>query len=304
MAHKKIKKVVFPVGGLGTRFLPATKSMPKEMLPVVDKPLIHYAYEEAKAAGIEEFIFVTGRNKGAIADHFDHSYELQDILDSKNKKRELELTSKWLPEAGNIVFTRQRQPLGLGHAVWCARHLIGDDPFAVILADDLVLSKTPCLKQMIEQYNDCGGNVLGVMDIPRSDTASYGIVDIDTSATKADAKLVKARGLVEKPAPEKAPSTLSIIGRYILQPEVINVLSHQKAGAGGEIQLTDAIASMIGTNNVYGYRFDGVRYDCGGLAGFVAANVAFALERDTLRDKVINDIGDVFHRAKAVVPSK
>jgi UTP--glucose-1-phosphate uridylyltransferase len=304
MAHKKIKKVVFPVGGLGTRFLPATKSMPKEMLPVVDKPLIHYAFEEAKAAGIEEFIFVTGRNKGAIADHFDHSYELQDILDSKNKKRELELTSKWLPEAGNVVFTRQRQPLGLGHAVWCARHLIGDDPFAVILADDLVLSKTACLKQMIEQYNDCGGNVLGVMDIPRSDTASYGIVDIDTSSTKADAKLVKARGLVEKPAPEKAPSTLSIIGRYILQPEVINVLSHQKAGAGGEIQLTDAIASMIGTNNVYGYRFDGVRYDCGGLAGFVAANVAFALEREGLRDKVINDIGDVFHRAKAVVPSK
>jgi len=304
MAHKKIKKVVFPVGGLGTRFLPATKSMPKEMLPVVDKPLIHYAFEEAKAAGIEEFIFVTGRNKGAIADHFDHSYELQDILDSKNKKRELELTSKWLPEAGNVVFTRQRQPLGLGHAVWCARHLIGDDPFAVILADDLVLSKTACLKQMIEQYNDCGGNVLGVMDIPRSDTASYGIVDIDTSATKADAKLVKARGLVEKPAPEQAPSTLSIIGRYILQPEVINVLSHQKAGAGGEIQLTDAIASMIGTNNVYGYRFDGVRYDCGGLAGFVAANVAFALEREGLRDKVINDIGDVFHRAKAVVPSK
>jgi UTP--glucose-1-phosphate uridylyltransferase len=304
MAHKKIKKVVFPVGGLGTRFLPATKSMPKEMLPVVDKPLIHYAFEEAKAAGIEEFIFVTGRNKGAIADHFDHSYELQDILDSKNKQRELELTSKWLPEAGNVVFTRQRQPLGLGHAVWCARHLIGDDPFAVILADDLVLSKSPCLKQMIEQYNDCGGNVLGVMDIPRSDTASYGIVDIDTAATKADGKLVKARGLVEKPAPEKAPSTLSIIGRYILQPEVIDVLSHQKAGAGGEIQLTDAIASMIGKNDVYGYRFDGVRYDCGGLAGFVAANVAFALEREGLRDKVINDIGDVFQRAKAVVPSK
>ncbi len=298
-AHKKIKKVVFPVGGLGTRFLPATKSMPKEMLPVVDKPLIHYAFEEAKAAGIEEFIFVTGRNKGAIADHFDHSYELQDILDSKNKKRELELTSKWLPEAGSIVFTRQRQPLGLGHAVWCARHLIGDDPFAVILADDLVLSKTPCLKQMIEQYNDCGGNVLGVMDIPRSDTASYGIVDIDTSATKSDAKLVKAKGLVEKPVPEKAPSTLSIIGRYILQPEVINVLSHQKAGAGGEIQLTDAIASMIGKNDVYGYRFDGVRYDCGGLVGFVAANVAFSLERDALRDKVINEVVGVFERAKA-----
>lgn len=298
MKHKKIRKVVFPVGGLGTRFLPATKSMPKEMLPVVDKPLIHYAFEEAKAAGIEEFIFVTGRNKGAIADHFDHSYELQDILNVKNKKRELELTSKWLPEAGSIVFTRQRQPLGLGHAVWCARHLIGDEPFAVILADDLVLSKRPCLKQMIEQYNDCGGNVLGVMDIPRADTASYGIVDIDTNATKADAKLVKAKGLVEKPSPEKAPSTLSIIGRYILQPEVIKILSHQKAGAGGEIQLTDAIASMIGKSDVFGYRYDGVRYDCGGLVGFVAANVAFALEREALRDKVIEEIVNVFERAK------
>ncbi|MEQ1705376.1 MAG: UTP--glucose-1-phosphate uridylyltransferase [Rickettsiales bacterium] len=297
MKHKKIKKVVFPVGGLGTRFLPATKSMPKEMLPVVDKPLIHYAFEEAKEAGIEEFIFVTGRNKGAIADHFDHSYELQDILSVKNKKRELELTSKWLPEAGNVVFTRQREPLGLGHAVWCARHLIGDDPFAVILADDLVLSKKPCLKQMIEQYNDCGGNVLGVMDIPREDTASYGIVDIDPSFAKADAKLVKAKGLVEKPAPADAPSTLSIIGRYILQPEVINVLSHQKAGAGGEIQLTDAIASIIGKGDVFGYRYEGVRYDCGGLVGFVAANVAFALEREGIKDKVIKEIDGVFKRA-------
>ncbi|MEK6746792.1 MAG: UTP--glucose-1-phosphate uridylyltransferase [Pseudomonadota bacterium] len=297
MKHKKIKKVVFPVGGLGTRFLPATKSMPKEMLPVVDKPLIHYAFEEAKEAGIEEFIFVTGRNKGAIADHFDHSYELQDILSVKNKKRELELTSKWLPEAGNVVFTRQREPLGLGHAVWCARHLIGDDPFAVILADDLVLSKKPCLKQMIEQYNDCGGNVLGVMDIPREDTASYGIVDIDPSFAKADAKLVKAKGLVEKPAPADAPSTLSIIGRYILQPEVINVLSHQKAGAGGEIQLTDAIASLIGKGDVFGYRYEGVRYDCGGLVGFVAANVAFALEREGIKDKVIKEIDGVFKRA-------
>lgn len=297
MKHKKIKKVVFPVGGLGTRFLPATKSMPKEMLPVVDKPLIHYAFEEAKEAGIEEFIFITGRNKGAIADHFDHSYELQDILSAKNKKRELELTSKWLPEAGNVVFTRQREPLGLGHAVWCARHLICDEPFAVILADDLVLSKKPCLKQMIEQYNDCGGNILGVMDIPRADTTSYGIVDIDPNFSKADAKLVKAKGLVEKPKPEDAPSTLSIIGRYILQPEVIDVLSHQKAGAGGEIQLTDAIASLIGKSDVFGYRYEGVRYDCGGLVGFVAANVAFALERDSMKDKVTKEIDGVFKRA-------
>jgi len=291
MAHKKIKKVVFPVGGLGTRFLPATKSMPKEMLPVVDKPIIHYAFEEAKEAGIEEFIFVTGRNKNAIADHFDYSYELQDILTTKNKKRELSATKDWLPSAGNIIFTRQREPLGLGHAVWCARNMIGNDPFAVILADDMVLSKKGCLKQMIEQYNDCGGNILGVMDVPREKTASYGIVDIDTKATKADSKLVKAKGLVEKPAPEDAPSTLSIIGRYILQPKVLDVLAKHKTGAGGEIQLTDAIASMIGTKgaagDVYGYRFDGTRYDCGGLVGFVAANVAFALDRADIRDKTI-----------------
>lgn len=196
-----------------------------------------------------------------------------------------------------MVFTRQREPLGLGHAVWCARHLICDEPFAVILADDLVLAKQPCLKQMIEQYNDCGGNVLGVMDIPRSDTSSYGIVDIDANFSKADAKLVKAKGLVEKPKPEDAPSTLSIIGRYILQPEVIDVLSHQKAGAGGEIQLTDAIANMIGKSDVYGYRYEGVRYDCGGLVGFVAANVAFALEREGMKDKVIKEIDGVFKRA-------
>ncbi len=295
--HKKIRKVIFPVGGLGTRFLPATKSMPKEMLPVVDKPLIHYAFEEAHAAGIEEFIFVTGRNKGAIADHFDYSYELQDILSNKNKKRELKVTTEWIPEAGNIIFTRQRQPLGLGHAVWCARNLIGDEPFAVILADDLVLSKKACLKQMVEQYEDCGGNILGVMDIPKSDTEKYGIVDIDSKFSNSDAKLVKARGLVEKPAPEKAPSTLSIIGRYILQPEVMDILAKQKAGAGGEIQLTDAIATMIGRSDVFGYRYDGVRYDCGGLTGFVAANVAFALEREDVRGRLINQLVGVFDRA-------
>lgn len=293
---KKIKKAVFPVGGLGTRFLPATKSMPKEMLPVVDKPLIHYAFEEAKAAGIEEFIFVTGRNKNAIEDHFDFSYELQDVLSNKNKQRELELTKGWLPDAGNVIFTRQREPLGLGHAVWCARHLIGNEPFAVILADDLVLAEKPCLKQMVEAYEAStnGGNILGVMNVPREHTASYGIVDIEGSA---EAQLVKARGLVEKPAPEKAPSTLSIIGRYILQPEVIDILSHQKTGAGGEIQLTDAIAQMIGTKDVFGYRFDGVRYDCGSLVGFVAANVAFALARPEIKDKVTLELDAVFARS-------
>jgi len=298
MTRKKIRKVVFPVGGLGTRFLPATKSMPKEMLPVVDKPLIHYAFEEAKAAGIEEFIFVTGRNKNAIEDHFDHSYELQSILDTKNKQKELERTKDWLPEAGNVIFTRQREPLGLGHAVWCARNLIGDEPFAVILADDLVLAKKPCLKQMIEEYEYSGGNILGVMDVPREKTASYGIVDIEGGEkATANAKLVKAKGLVEKPAPEVAPSTLSIIGRYILQPEVIDILSHQKAGAGGEIQLTDAIAQMIGKTDVFGYRFEGTRYDCGSLVGFVAANVAFALERGDIRAKMLAELDEVYKRS-------
>jgi UTP--glucose-1-phosphate uridylyltransferase len=293
----KVRKAVFPVGGLGTRFLPATKSMPKEMLPVVDKPLIHYAFEEARAAGIEQFIFVTGRNKHAIEDHFDHSYELQSTLKNKDKKKELEQTSDWLPQAGNVSFTRQQEPKGLGHAVWCARHLIGNEPFAVILADDMVLSKQPCLKQMVKAYGDVGGNILGVMDVPLEKTSSYGIVDIDKSGKSKDPRIVKAKGLVEKPAPADAPSTLSIIGRYILQPEVFNILEKQKPGAGGEIQLTDAICSMIGKKGVYGYRFDGVRYDCGSLVGFVAANVAYALERSETRNRVVDELKQVFKRA-------
>jgi UTP--glucose-1-phosphate uridylyltransferase len=293
----KVRKAVFPVGGLGTRFLPATKSMPKEMLPIVDKPLIHYAFEEARAAGIEQFIFVTGRNKHAIEDHFDHAYELQTQLGAKNKHKELEQTSNWLPEPGNVSFTRQQEPRGLGHAVWCARHLIGDEPFAVILADDMVLSKKACLKQMVQAYETSGGNVLGVMDVPREKTSSYGIVDIDKKATSKDGKLVKAKGLVEKPAPEKAPSTLSIIGRYILQPEIFDVLDKQKPGAGGEIQLTDAICKLIKSQGVYGYRFDGVRYDCGSLVGFVAANVAYALDRKEITTRMTDELREVFKRA-------
>ncbi len=291
--YRKVRKVVFPVGGLGTRFLPATKSMPKEMLPVVDKPLIHYAFEEARSAGIEQFIFVTGRNKHGIEDHFDHVYELQSHLSTKNKNRELELTSHWLPAAGNVSFTRQQEPLGLGHAVWCARHLVGDEPFAVILADDMVLSKQPCLKQMMSAYKDVGGNVLGVMDIPRADTGNYGIVAIDRNAKTSNSRLVRAKGLVEKPAPAKAPSTLSIIGRYILQPEVFRFLEKHQTGAGGEIQLTDAINKMIGKQPVHGYRFEGTRYDCGGLVGFVAANAAFALARKELRAPVARELKNV-----------
>ena len=296
MSRAPIRKAVFPVGGLGTRFLPATKSMPKEMLPVVDKPLIHYAFEEAHAAGIEQFIFVTGRNKHGIEDHFDHVYELQSHLSHRNKRRELELTSDWLPAPGNVSFTRQQEPLGLGHAVWCARHLVGDEPFAVILADDMVQSKTPCLKQMMGAYQEVDGNILAVMDIPRADTASYGIVDIDTSAKLRDSRLVKAKGMVEKPAPEKAPSTLSIIGRYILQPEVFDILEQQERGAIGEIQVTDAISALIGSQNVYGYRFEGTRYDCGSLVGFVAANVAWALQRKDTGKRMAAELKEIFKR--------
>lgn len=296
MKTGKVRKVIFPVGGLGTRFLPATKSMPKEMLPVVDKPLIHYAFEEAKAAGIEQFIFVTGRNKHAIEDHFDHVYELQSHLSKKNKNRELELTSNWLPEPGNVCFVRQQEPRGLGHAVWCARHLIGDEPFAVILADDMVLSKKACLQQMTEAFKTCDGNILGVMDIPREKTSSYGIVDIDTKAKTPDKRLIKAKALIEKPTPKEAPSTLSIIGRYILQPEIFNILDKHTTGTGGEIQLTDAINKMIGKSSVHGFQFEGIRYDCGSLSGFVAANVAYALERKDASKMVLDELKEVFKR--------
>lgn len=291
---QKVKKAVFPVGGLGTRFLPATKSMPKEMLPVVDKPLIHYAFEEAVAAGIEQFIFVTGRNKNAISNHFDHSYELQRILEEKDKTRELEMTRSWMPDAGNVIFTRQMEPLGLGHAVWCARHWIQDEPFAVILADDMVLSNTPCLKQMVDDYHKAPGNLAAVMNVPREKTSSYGILDV----SEDDGLIVKAKGVVEKPKPENAPSTLSIIGRYILQPSIFTQLEKQKTGAGGEIQLTDAMNDLIGTTDFYGYRFEGTRYDCGEQAGFVEANVAFALAREDISGKVYEKLLPLLDRAK------
>lgn len=278
---QKIRKIVFPVGGLGTRFLPATKAMPKEMLPVVDKPLIHHAFEEARAAGIEQFIFITGRNKNVLNNHFDHSYELQSILSEANKNKELALTKNWLPDPGNIIFIRQQEPLGLGHAVWCARHVIGNEPFAVALADDIVLAKTACIKQMVDNYID-GSHMVAVMDVPREKTNRYGILDIESEK----GQIVKCRGLVEKPAPDKAPSTLSIIGRYILQPSVFDHLSKFEKGAGSEIQLTDAIAHSIGKTDVYGYRFEGKRFDCGERTGYVEANLAFALANPEMRDRV------------------
>jgi len=250
---------------------------------VVDKPIIHYAFEEAKAAGIEQFIFVTGRNKSAIEDHFDHSYELQHTLSSRDKKAELALTRDWLPPAGSISYTRQQEPLGLGHAIWCARNLIGDEPFAVILADDMVLSKEPCLAQMIKQYAQInGGNMAAVMDVPRAKTKSYGILDV----ARSQGKLVSAKGLVEKPEPQKAPSTLSIIGRYILDPGIFDVLEKQKKGSGGEIQLTDAMNAMIGDAPFYGYRFEGKRYDCGNRVGYIEANIAYALEHPDMKADV------------------
>ena len=280
---QRIRKAVFPVGGLGTRFLPATKAMPKEMLPVVDKPLIQYAVEEAQAAGIEEFIFVTGRSKTAIEDHFDHSYELETTLRERSKEAQIAGLNSWMPGPGQVAYTRQQVPLGLGHAVWCARHLVGDEPFAVLLADDLILADTPCLRQMVDAQSATDGNVVAVMEVPREHTSRYGILDVDHD----DGRMVSVKGVVEKPAPAVAPSNLSIIGRYILQPEVFDHLARIGRGAGNEIQLTDALAELIrGNKPFHGLRFDGQRFDCGDKVGFLQANIAFALARPDMSDAV------------------
>jgi len=275
---RRIRTAVFPVGGLGTRFLPATKSMPKEMLPVVDKPLIQYAVEEAQAAGIEEFVFVTGRGKTAIEDHFDDSYELNITLRERGRDDLLDAIRTWLPKPGQVCYTRQQQPLGLGHAVWCARALVGDAPFAVLLADDLILAPRGCLAQMVEAHERTGGNVVAVMEVPREHTRRYGVLDPGAD----DGRLVEVKGLVEKPAPEKAPSALAVIGRYILDPAVFDHLSRMERGAGNEIQLTDAMARLIGAQPFHGLRFEGRRFDCGDKVGFLEANIAYALARDDL----------------------
>lgn len=283
MSIPRIRKVVFPVGGLGTRFLPATKSMPKEMLTVVDKPLIHHAFEEARDAGIEEFIFITGRNKDAINNHFDHAYELQSFLGQKGKEAELERAGGWLPEPGSIIFIRQQEPLGLGHAIWCARKAIGDDPFAVILADDLMLAEAPAIGQMMEAFSqNSRANIIGVEEVAREQTRKYGIFDVITR----EGNVSHARALVEKPAPEAAPSTTGILGRYILQPGIFDVLSRQAAGAGGEIQLTDAINAMLPETPVLGVHIHARRYDCGERIGFVEANLAFALANPELEPRM------------------
>ncbi len=278
---KPVRKAVLPVAGLGTRFLPATKCMPKEMLPVVDKPLIQYAIEEAEAAGIDQFMLVTGRGKNLMEDHFDHAVELEQILEQRGKTRELHLVQHF-PEPSKIQYTRQQQALGLGHAVWCARDFVRDEPFAVLLPDDMVLAERGCLAQMMDAYDDVGGNIVAVTEVPREQTNRYGILDIESD----DGRLAKATGLVEKPDPAEAPSTLSIIGRYILQPEVFEHLDKQIAGAGGEIQLTDAIAATLDRVSFHGLRYEGTRYDCGSKSGFIAANVAYALQRGDMEADV------------------
>ena len=273
MTIKRVRKAVFPVAGLGTRFLPATKAMPKEMLPVVDKPLIQYAVEEALEAGIEQIIFVTGRNKGSLEDHFDIAYELEDTMRSRGKS--LEPIEGIRMEPGSPVYIRQQEPLGLGHAVWCAREIVGDEPFAVLLPDELMVGTPGFLSQMVAAYEVVGGNVVGALEVPDSETDKYGII----SPGARDGALTEVTGLVEKPKAGTAPSNLMIPGRYILQPEVMRILDAQEAGAGGEIQLTDAMARMIGTQPFHGVTFDGDRYDCGDKAGYIQANLALALAR-------------------------
>ena len=272
-----IKKAIFPVGGLGTRFLPATKALPKEMLPVVDKPLIQYAVEEAAAAGIEEFIFVTGRNKTPIEDHFDHSFELEETLFAKGKAAALETVRDMIHEPGTVAYVRQQEPAGLGHAVWCARHLIHDEAVAILLADDLILGPS-CLAEMVASYQ--GGNMVAVMDVPKSETGSYGII-----TPGADhGQLIEVSGLVEKPDPANAPSNIGVVGRYIIESGVFAQLGTQDRGAGNEVQLTDALAHQIGKAPFHGFRFSGERFDCGSKIGFIQANIAFAMSRDDLAE--------------------
>ena len=272
-----IKKAIFPVGGLGTRFLPATKAMPKEMLPIVDKPLIQYAVEEAAAAGIEQFIFVTGRNKSAIEDHFDHSFELEHSLAVRGKDAAMDVVGGMMKVPGSVIYVRQQQPAGLGHAVWCARHLVGDEPVAILLADDLIKGRS-CMKEMVDAYD--GGNMVAVMDVPRDQTGAYGIV----TPGKTHGQKVDIAGLVEKPMPADAPSTTAVVGRYIISPSVFDTLGLQEQGAGGEIQLTDALANQIGTAPFTGLHFSGERFDCGSKVGFLQANIAFGLDNPDMAD--------------------
>ncbi|WP_299615936.1 UTP--glucose-1-phosphate uridylyltransferase GalU [uncultured Tateyamaria sp.] len=282
--NRKVTKAIFPVAGLGTRFLPATKSVPKEIMTLVDKPLIQYAVDEARAAGIKEFIFVTSRGKGALEDYFDHAPQLENELRKKGKDALLEILKNTNMDSGEVAYMRQHKALGLGHAVWCARRLIGNEPFAVILPDDVIAAERPCLGQMVDAYAETGGNMVAAMEVRPDQTSSYGILDIDQDM----GAVASVKGMVEKPAQEDAPSNLAVIGRYILNPSVLRTLNKLKSGAGGEIQLTDAIAAEIGEDRagVYGYRFQGQRFDCGSKSGFLQATVAFGLARAELRDEL------------------
>lgn len=285
---RRVRKAVFPVAGMGTRFLPATKLVAKEMLPVVDKPLIQYAVEEAFKAGIEYCVFVTGRGKAVLVDHFDHAPELESLLRERNKQEPLAELLGGMPKAGTIMATRQQEPLGLGHAVHCARAFVGDDPFAVILPDDLVMSDKPCIGQLIEAWEEKGGNVVAVEEIPQDRTDKYGILDVQSD----DGVLASAKGLVEKPDPSVAPSNLAIIGRYVLDPLVMKTLGTTKPGSGGEIQLTDAMNATIGQVPFHGLRFQGTRFDCGDKVGFIEANLAFALARPSMKARLSGVIKD------------
>ena len=279
---KPLRKAVLPVAGLGTRFLPATKAMSKEMLPVVDRPLIQYSIDEARAAGIEQFCMITGRGKTELVEYFDIAFELEATLRARGKQEALEALKPTTMEPGSIVSVRQQEPLGLGHAIWCARSFIGDDPFAILLPDDIILSKTPCLKQLADAYHRTGGNVVAVSEVPAEHTNRYGILKIG----REEGNLVEVTGLVEKPKPEDAPSNLSIIGRYVLTADVMPFLSMLERGAGNEVQLTDAMAKMIGHVPFHGLRYEGKRFDCGDKIGYLEAQIAFALERADLGPQV------------------
>ncbi|MFK7939655.1 MAG: UTP--glucose-1-phosphate uridylyltransferase GalU [Roseovarius sp.] len=294
--RNKVTKAIFPVAGMGTRFLPATKSVPKEIMTLVDRPLVQYAIDEARAAGIKEFIFVTSRGKGALEDYFDNAPQLEQELRRKGKDELLEILKSTNMDSGEIAYMRQHKPLGLGHAVWCARRLIANEPFAVILPDDVIAAEKPCLAQMVEAFEENPGNMVAAMEVPDEQTSSYGVLDIKEDM----GSMVSTKGMVEKPAPGTAPSNLAVIGRYILTPTVLQKLNKKKTGAGGEIQLTDAIAdARMDGEEVYGFRFKGRRFDCGSKAGFLQATVAFALDRDDLRDDLWGYLNDVVHADKA-----
>ena len=279
--RKPVRKAVFPVAGMGTRFLPATKAIPKEMLPIIDRPLIQYAVDEAREAGIEQLIFVTGRGKTSIVEHFDTAFELERTMGDRGKDLTILDPTRILP--GNLVTVRQQVPMGLGHAIWCARAIVGDEPFAIFLPDELMIGTPGCMKEMIEAYNDVGGNLISVLEVPEEEVSSYGVI---APGVRISDKLTEVTGLVEKPKREDAPSNLIISGRYILQPEVMRTLESQEKGAGGEIQLTDAMARMIGEQPFHAVTFGGRRFDCGSKTGFVEATLALALERPDMADEV------------------